>query len=245
MYMIVRCALCALAMTIPAVAEWRRYVGTMKGDGVDSPPARSLGYLVCQPYSRTSKADDYFRCDEQQTHTRLRFVGRAGAFDIYELTYFNVTDDYDSSQPGLRSVLVRTAPDQYREIHLRENTNSGILFPPEIVHAGTQPLVRLKFDDGGIYHYVHEDYFVISAGGEILLDYGPLVDAASRVLPSSEELYQPTIRFDFASLLFHIGTEKRDRGMGPKVSCCVGRVEVPFVIQEGRVIAGEGKYSPQ
>jgi len=55
--------------------------------------------------------------------------------------------------------------------------------------------------------------------------------------------YQPTSKFDFVT--FQVKTEKRGAGIGPKVACCEGRVEVPFGIEGGKVIPGRAKHFPE
>jgi hypothetical protein len=121
----------------------------------------------------------------------------------------------------------------------------GTLFPTEILNVGQQSLLKVKFDDGGVYHIVYEDYYVISQDSALLLDFEPVLQAVSKVLPRDMVAWQPTSRFDVATLLLEIRAEKRDANMSPKVACCEGRVEVPFRIERGRVIAGEAKYFPE
>jgi hypothetical protein len=53
------------------------------------------------------------------------------------------------------------------------------------------------------------------------------------------------IAIQFRIVLFEIRAEKRDANVGPKVACCEGRVEVPFRIERGRVIAGGAKFYPE
>jgi hypothetical protein len=176
-------------------------------------------------------------------HTTVRLVGRIDAFTAYELLYFSGGDE---SQPFLRSVLVETAPNQLHEIHVQEADGSLMtLFPTEILRVGQQSIIRLKFDDGGIYHIFYEDYFVISRLGAILLDFKPVFEAAARAVPHGMGAYQPTSRFDLEALTFHIQTEKNDPNVSPKMGCCEGRVEVPFTIRDGRVFAGTAKYFPE
>jgi len=178
-----------------------------------------------------------------KTYTKLRIVGRIGAFTVYELLYFSGGDE---SKPYLRSILVETAPNQLHEIHVQEAAGSLMtLFPTEILSVGQQSIIRVKFDDGGMYHIFYEDYIVIFQDGTVLLNFEPVFKAASLVVPKGMDTYQPTTRVDFENLLLTIETEKISRDVSAKVGCCEGHIEVPFVIKEGRVIAGKGKYFPQ
>jgi hypothetical protein len=252
--MILRCAVCILLMTATTRADWKRYLNARDGSEEvpnDSPPAHDLAYFRHHPCARSNPSDRILPCadtpseieDRLTTHTTVRLVGRIDAFTVYELLYFSSAH---KSQPYLRSVLVETSPNQLHEIHLQEADGSGMtLFPAEILKAGQQSIIRLKFDDGGMYHIFYEDYFVVSPAGAALLDFKPVFDAADRAAPHGMSTYQPMSRFDFAALIFHIQTEKDDPNVSRKMKCCEGRVEVPFTIQGGRVLAGTAKYFPE
>jgi hypothetical protein len=102
----------------------------------------------------------------------------------------------------------------------------------------------VKFDDGGNYHEVNEDYLAILVNGPLLLDFQPVFQAAEKVVPSDMETYQPTSQLDFELLLFSIQTVRRNVNVSPKLACCEGRVEAPFRIEPGRVVTGEPKFFP-
>jgi hypothetical protein len=102
----------------------------------------------------------------------------------------------------------------------------------------------VKSEDGGNAHIVIEDYIAISKDGAALLDFAPVFEAVSKVVPGDLVTYQPTSEFDFKSLRFRIRTEKRNLNIGAKVGCCEGRVEVPFRIEHGRVVEGKAEYFP-
>jgi hypothetical protein len=229
-----------------ALAQWNRYLGTAKGDWVDTPPARDLRCFRVDPCARSDKKDRFLECpvsgkpnQYSLVTNKLRTVGKTGEFTVYDLMYFN-TNDQESQ---MQSVLVGIGNGQLHEIHVRVN-NNGRLFPVEIVHAGNQPVVKASLDDGGMYHSVVEEYFLVSQRGASLLSFDPVSEAAAKALPGDLATYYPAHRLDFSTLVFWIGTEQLPLTMGPKVSCCVGHVEVPFRIEQGKVIAGEGKYFP-
>jgi hypothetical protein len=110
------------------------------GERSDSPPAHDLAYFRVDPCSRSDPNDRVLQCGQQptpmelnqrlKTRTKLRVVGKVGAFTIYDLLYFFSTGRPD---PGMRSVLIETAPNQFHEIHVRDRTSWGTLFvkPPE------------------------------------------------------------------------------------------------------------------
>jgi hypothetical protein len=167
----------------------------------------------------------------------MQEIGPIGGFTAFDLFYLNG----DLPEPFARSVLVRTAPNQLREIHIGANR---VYFRTQIVEAAKQHIIKVKSDDGGNPRFVYEYYFVLLKEGAVFLDFAPLIEAAAKVAPSDVITYQPTSEFDLESLIFRIATETRNLTMGAKVSCCEGRVEVPFKIQQGRVIPGVAKYFP-
>lgn len=182
---------------------------------------------------------------EQRSKTRVvvSLVGTIGALSVYDVEY--VFDPGDITRPNIRSVIVGTVPRGFHEIRVQTNGPLTTFFPLEILKAGSpQPIVKVKMDDGGNYHAVIEDYFVISEQGAIRLDFKSLFEAASKAIPSDMMMFQPTWRYDFDALVFHSETEKHDVTIGRKVACCEGRVEVPFRVEDGRVVAGEAKYYP-
>ena len=216
-----------------------------QGEWSDTPPTHDLTYFRLDPCIRSDSRDRILQCGEERAkaiHTDLSVVGKIGALTVYDLEYIFNEGDAGSR---VRSVLIETAPHQLHEIHVRGNMPLGTLFPSEILNVGQLSIIKVKFDDGGIYHGVYEDYYVISPDGALLLDFEPLLQAAVKVLPKDMVTWQPTSRLDFTFLLFEIRTEKRDAGVGPKVACCEGRVEVPFRIERSKVIAGEAKYFPE
>jgi hypothetical protein len=114
---------------------------------------------------------------QSKTRTKMRIVGKMGAFTIYDLEYFF---SFNVTSPGMRSVLVETAPNQFHEIHVRDSSGFATLYPTRILVAGWQSVIKVKFDDGGNYRFVYEDYFVIKDGEAVLLDFEPVFQAAER-----------------------------------------------------------------
>jgi hypothetical protein len=233
--------------------EWKRYLHT-DVDRTDSPPARSLAYFRIDPCSRSDPSDKVLlSCSAQpsanelaqrlKTRTEFKAVGRVGSLTIYDLEYYFEGIGMDD-QPAMRSVLIGKSQGQLHEIHVKQTGPTGTLDQPEILRVGREAILKIKSDDGGIYHFVNEDYFLLSERGAILLDFGPVFEAAEKVVPEDMVTYQPTSKFDFAALMFHVQTERRDVNIGRKVSCCEGRVEVPFRIERSLVVPGKAKYIP-
>ena len=164
-------------------------------------------------------------------------VGKIGAFTVYDLEYFGG----DEPAPFLRSVLVETARNRLHEIHLWEILSGGELYPSEILHAGKQPILAVRSYEGNMYYIVDEEYFIISADGVLLLDFEPVMEAAGAVIPADRSTHPGAWEYDFQSMVFQAQTEPNLTGL----VCCDGHVEVPFRIEQGRVIAGKATYFPK
>jgi hypothetical protein len=246
-----------------AFGQWPRYIHALKSynDPPDSPPTHPLAYFRADPRSRPNSdvlcaalelcipsatqgpPPTQSELEERaRTHTDLRLVGTLGGLSVYELDYFLAGGD---GSLDLRSVLVETVPDQFHEIHVQEKTSPlSTVYPSEIVGREPVRVLKTKYDDGGNYHFVHEDYFTISKRGAHLIDFKPIYEAAEKAVPGDMAIYQPTEAFDFGKLLWTAQTEKRDANIGPKVACCEGRVSVTFRVDGGIVVPGAAKYEP-
>jgi hypothetical protein len=234
-----------LVLASQAVAEWTRYVGEATGERIDSSPAFSLSHFRGRPCTQNDPDGPLFRCGSPTSRayqtgarTTLQTVGRIDGFTIYDLRYFSSGE----TEPGQRSVLVRIGADDVHEIHARENAIGGTFYPIKIIAVAQQPMVEVKWDDGGNAHSVHEDYLLLRKTGAILLDFAPVVNAAKRSIPADMVTYQPTSRFDLNALMYSVGAFRRDSPASNKLACCTGRVDVHFQIANGRVVPGQSTY---
>src|SRR5271157_2646044 len=114
-------------LALQAGAAWQRHVGTPKGDWFDQPEPHPLAYFTEYPMLRNESGDFCSLCSpdkrlaeakKQQVGSDLRLVGTLGGFEVYDLFYrFKCQGCVDS-----KSILVKTGPDEYREIYHREPT---------------------------------------------------------------------------------------------------------------------------
>jgi hypothetical protein len=221
------------------------------GSRTDSPPARSLSYFQVDPCARSDPKDRFLQCpisppaatgSDGRIRTELRKVGDVGSFGVYDLVYL-YGDATSGTRPiQLRSVLVKVGPDSFREVHVQEA--NGAVLPTAIMQAGQQRIIMVKSEDGGMYRIVYEDYFFLTSGGLQRLDFEPVVAAAEKAVPKDEFTYQPTTSYGLGTLVYSIGTEKKGKNVSAKVGCCDGRIEVPFKIENGKLIPGKAKYTP-
>src|SRR5690349_20192826 len=113
---------CVLA-SVPAWADWPRFMNHEGDFRNDNPPARPLaaftefpwrdryGY-VCFPCS----ADQIEWSKSEKARTELKLVGTVNGTRIYDLFYFSQYQE----EPAMKSILIQTGKDSYREIYHNE-----------------------------------------------------------------------------------------------------------------------------
>lgn len=169
------------------------------------------------------------------TRTRLSKVGTIGSFSVYDLFYYSNAGE---ASPYLRSILVGKSVSALHEIHTRENQFDGTLFATVIIRAGSDWLIKAKFDDGGKYHGGQEDYLILTDGGVVRLDFQPLFEAAKNILPPGWRTWPPASTYNFDKSIYRVGARTGSPG------CCNGWVDVPFRIEQGTVVAGSATFIP-
>lgn len=227
-------------------ADWKRHIQTVTGSWADFPPARSLSYFQVDPCARSDPKDRFLQCGyekpaaaSQKNPTRLIEVGRIGGHTVFDLTYEPFRDERGKVWPiQLRSVLVKVGPDLFREVRVEEV--NGEVLPTRIITVGHEKLLMIKYEDGGMYHYVYEDYLFVTPDGLERLDFEPVETAATKALPPGQFNWQPTTVYGLDKLIYRIDSGKQRRRM----ACCDGRVEVPYKIENGKVIPGKAVYKP-
>ena len=245
--MVGRCVVSLILLVQVTFGGWRRQIYMPQGTWSDAAPARALPYFRVSPCARSDQKDRVVQCalnvqveELSNTTTKLRYVGSVGELRAYDLFYF--ANRKENEEPYMRSVLVGTTLNLLHEVLVQTNGPLGAVFPTKILQVGEQSIIKVKSDDGGIYHFVHEDYFVVVDGVALLLDFGPAFQAADRSVPKGMQTWQPASEFNFKRMVYVIGTEPFNSP--PKISCCNGRIEVPFQIEPGRISAGHGNFFP-
>jgi len=170
-------------------------------------------------------------CSEplRKTKANVRLAGtiREGENDqaqIYDVEYTRE----GSLQVDARSVLAGPSKAQLREIHAQVNRNGGAFLSTEISPKYSWPKwvrARWQSSDGS-----STDHYVQQRDAQWLpLDFGPVFEAARRVLPDSYIMDAATGSLDIESKVYRIDA-------GPE-----GDIEVPFRIAE-RVIPGVARF---
>jgi hypothetical protein len=175
--------------------------------------------------------------------TKLRFVGSIRRFAIYDLDYYFDEDYQGEDTVGLKSILVKTGPDEFHEIYVRDLADVfARIHPSEIVNAGQQRLLGSGYSDGGNAGGFTEVYFAFDRNGAIRMDFEPIYKAATAAVPKGRTVWRPASKFDFPSLKWQAWLNDSPEG---RMGCCEGQVTITFRIDSaGRIAVTGSKYDP-
>jgi hypothetical protein len=175
--------------------------------------------------------------------TKIHRVGEISGFKILEIDYYFDNDFEPADTLGMRSILVQTGPDMFREIYVwRPVGPLAAIHAANVIYAGRQRLLISSSTDGGNAGGTFDVAFMLLPDGAVMLDWEPVYHAGAEAVPQGKQLWRPTSKFDFPSLTWSAWTND---DKGGKINCCMGRVTVSFLINKaGRVEATKAKYDP-
>jgi hypothetical protein len=172
----------------------------------------------------------------------LNTIGTIGKYAVYDLNYY-FDQDYDPPDTvNRKSILVRSAPGVYHEIYFREKSQIDAAIPAtKLLSIGSNRILEAVYEIGGMYRDSEVEYFFIGIDGPKLMSVDQLLRAAEKSVPEGSRTWHPTAGFDFRTMIWSIGTEPQISP--PKVSCCTGRVEVRFKIENGNFVPVDSSYT--
>jgi len=240
----VRSFLWVLLLAAPAAAEWPRLVIYEKGTRVDRPESHPLRAFTEYPW-RTLSGDICYPCSPenlawaraQKARTDLRSIGTVNGFPVYDLFYYW----HEEPRPGMKSILVQTGVDTYREIY-HDEPNEGDPLPSFLVSAGSDTLLCLK--DNVYRSDVEDDCFWFGKDGVVMLDFTPVWQAAQRTIPDGKRIWAHDVmaRVTIPQLAIPVWLQV-PQGLHPP--CCgPGVVYVRFRLELGRIVVTQTDYDP-
>ncbi len=254
--MLIRFVGCIAVIASKAFAEWPRNVsGDGKGGFTDSPPAHPLAYFQVDPCLRpTSDAlTGALGCtwvgkplptpDEQKswagTRSDLVEVGGIGKFTVFDLWYQRGDRFYPDF--GLRSVLVKTAADQYREINVQ--SRFGNSFPAsEIIRLDGEPILIAKSHDGGNHNRIDETLYMFRPSGLETPDFKAVGETVKKLMPPNMSVRVWT--HDYAAMTDLVEAYRNDLNLPPVSVQERVRISVTYRFVNGRAVMTGSKYEP-
>jgi hypothetical protein len=175
----------------------------------------------------------------KEPKAEVHLVGTIRGLRIYDVFYrFNGEGSRD-----WKSILVRTGPDNYREIY-HNQPNEGVANPSFLIKIGEETALGVK--DNEYRLDVMEAYWCFNASGPEQLDFEPVWEAAGKVIPKGYSIIELlNRRTTLPNLTVSIDV------LGPLPSQCCdfrgtfrGTVNVKFRIEQCRIRVTDADFQP-
>jgi len=141
----------------------------------------------------------------------------------------------------LRSILVKTAVDQYREINVQSRFGSS--FPASaVINMDGEPILIAKSHDGGNHNRIDEILYMFRANGVETPDFKAVGDAVTKLKPPNMSVR--TWTHDYETMIDLVETYRNDLNLPPVSVTERGRITVTYHLSNGRAIVTGSKYEP-
>jgi hypothetical protein len=255
--MMLRLLVCIALLGSTAFAGWPR-VGA--GSSADSPPPHPLAYFLVDPCARP-ESDGLVRAIQctspyapspssaelkrrAEIHTDVVELGKVGGFTIYDLWYRRDGSFYQAgavASADVRSVLVKTDADQYREIDV--DVRIGDLFPAsEIVNLDGEPILIAKSHDGGNHNRIDENLYMFRPSGLETPDFKAVGETVKKLTPPNMSLRVWT--HDYATMTDLVEIYRNDLNLPPVAVQERVRISVTYRFVNGHAVVTSSKYEP-
>jgi hypothetical protein len=234
-----------------AFAEWPRYLGVLDSEFTDAPPPHRLEYFRIDPCLRpgSDALVRFLECNpaptvEQQklfseTRTRLGEVGKTPKFTLYDLWYERARADRSAAAPephsDIRSVLVKTGPDEYHEIDVRTHYQN-ILPPSETIDTfNGGPLLMVMSDSGGVHSKIVDTPYMFGRSGVVKPNFLAVEKAIQKLTPPGLSILAETN--DYASPACEVTLYRSDQTVD-------GKITVYYRFKGSRAVVTGSRYEP-
>lgn len=215
--------LLAVALCIPATAQWNRVAFSGKGESQDIPVPHSLRYFTANPFLRDDGGDLCVDCSPQgRAKSALEYsiqavvqpVGVLAGYHILDVLYpVGKRSDPGSSDVKWKSILVQVGPDRYKEIfHLQAFYTTISIKPSNIIASGNERVLATMDSDGGNGGGCWEGYWWFDRAGPHPLDFSRVEAAMQQRIPKQTLFFGHCSDLDLKSRLIHSGVQKSNPG---------------------------------
>jgi hypothetical protein len=252
-----RLLVCVALLVSTAFAGWPR-VGAAAS--ADSPPPHPLAYFLVDPCARP-ESDALvlaIQCTRPyappqpstesnrpaEIHAELVQLGKAGEFTIYDLWYRRGGSLFQTgtiASADVRSVLVKTAANQYREIDV--DVRIGDLFPAsEMVNLDGEPILIAKSHDGGNHSYIDEHLYMFRPSGLESPDFKAIGETVKKLMPPNMSVRVWT--HDYATMTDLVEAYRNDLNVPPVSVQERVRISVTYRFVNGHAVVTGSEYEP-
>ncbi len=252
--MLVRILVGISMLAATAFGGWTRTINAGKGEVVDSPPPHPLAYYQVDPCSRPESDNLFpgFSCSptteakelerRANTTTQITEIGKIGEFTVYDLWY---TTGFIAppGKPDLRSVLIKTGDDEYRELDDWETWGALDFFPAsKILEMDGQQVLIVGAHDGGNDRNIWNTPYIFSEGGPEKADFGAIDKAIKALIPP----YMSVRGFeeDFASMEKIVELYRNDTHEPPVAVKERARITITYRFLDGHAVVTGNTYEP-
>ncbi len=218
-------ALLAIALCMPASAQWSRPVFSGKGEFNDIPSPHPLSYFAANPFLRDDGNDLCLLCTPEDKaksaqrysiRTVVKPVGALTGFHILDVLYFvSERDNPDGNEVKWKSILVQVGSDSYREIfHLQAFYTTVSIEPSRIIQSGSERVLATFDSDGGNGGGCWEGYWWFDRSGPHSLDFSKLRSAINDRVPEKALFRISCSDLDLKSQQIHSGVQKAEARCG-------------------------------
>lgn len=247
------CALLLSPLCTEAHAQWNRILISGKGGLTDTPTPHPLSYFTAKPYLRDDGGDLCLRCldengktlspQDYQIQAEVQKLGTLSKFEIVEVLYKMRNAQISDDPPAIhwKSILVKTGPNQYREMyHLQALYIPAVLKPAKIFNINGEKILATNDSDGGNGGGCFEGYWWFDASGPHPLDFKPAEAEINKHIPKSTGFTTTCWALDLEHQQINSGVQK----INPKCHACdiVGEVTAHIKLNGPHVEATSVEY---
>ncbi len=117
-----------------------------------------------------------------KTTTELIEIGKIGELTVYDLWYTRGV--YSEGHRDLRSILIQTGPDEFREFDVHDFfTAYNLYLPSEIVVLDGDPLLIVEYHDGGNNNHIYKTPYFFRENGPEKADFSAVAKAIKALIP--------------------------------------------------------------
>ena len=241
--MTIRLLSAMMLLVVPLQAEWMRQGYCAKGRWSDVATPHALSYFTDDPLLRDDGQDFCIACTAEEkatlhlnikAKTVVRPIGTIARMNVFDVFYYFSGEE----TPRWKFVLVKTGPDQYREIiHVQRTTIEQVIGPTTIVKAGLESILSARAPVG-VRNITYGDYFWLGEDGPILVNVDEPAKAAGIAgVPPGKGIYGLVV-IDFPTMTATLPLV--DLSMA--ICCTADRIEVKFKLQRGKVTITSARY---
>lgn len=229
-------------------ALWQREVAGSGDESFDFATPHPLQYFTADPFLRDEANEFCVNCtpeQKSQVHKHHRFkielskIGEIDNFAVYNLFYY-FDDGIESKRIDWKSILVRVASGQFREIyHLQ---GEGIeIDPAYFMDAGSTEILATEDSWGGTGNFSYEAYWWFDKEGPFRIDTEQALSIALEMIPAGSEIENGS-NFNMETLTFLSNVWKTG-----DAHCCPtgGGVEIKFRLHKGSLIVVSKRFTPE